>query len=296
MVASQSIQTVIIPLISFAKHGVLVKLAVKYGEAGETWITARFDPLDGTDYLYSQESPMEGINGIGRPTRLELSGDITLKGAVETSVPSVEKRFDDIAGEFTVYPPGQVLLSQPVEFADVPIATFDIAVTYMSCSNLGVCRPPVVRQTLQVRYDPAARKVKGLVGIPEQKFDMTGNPANALKAAIADATKTNRRIIIKIGGDWCIWCHRMDAFLHNNAELDSLLNDNFIMLNVNYSPENKNEAFLAQYPTIAGYPHLFVLDSDGKLLHSQDTSLLEDDLGYDHVRMQDFLKTWSIRA
>lgn len=296
MVASNAVQTVIIPLISFAKHGVLVKLAVKYGEEGQTWITARFDPLDGTDYLYSQDSPMDGINGIGRPTRLELSGDVTRTGPIETSVAATEKTFDDIEGVFNVYPPGQVLISHPVQIADVPIATFDVSVTYMACSNLGICRPPIVRQTLQVKYDPAARKVKGLTGVPDQKFSMTSDPANDLKAAVANATETKRRILVKIGGDWCIWCHRMDAFLHNNAELDSLLNDNFIMLNVNYSPENKNEAFLAQYPTIAGYPHLFVLDSDGSLLHSQDTSLLETDLGYDDTLMQNFLNEWRIKA
>ena len=50
--------------------------------------------------------------------------------------------------------------------------------------------------------------------------------------------------------------------------------DNYEVVKVNYSPENKNEKVLSQYPKIPGYPHIFILDKNGKLLRSEDTSLL----------------------
>ena len=51
-----------------------------------------------------------------------------------------------------------------------------------------------------------------------------------------------------------------------------------------------------QDPRINGYPHLFVLDQDGKLLQSQDTSPLESGSSYDLARMTEFLSKWAAPA
>jgi len=71
-----------------------------------------------------------------------------------------------------------------------------------------------------------------------------------------------------------------------------LLEENFIVLKINFSKENKNENFLSQYPQVAGYPHFFVLDKDGKLLHSQNTGELEKDKDYDKDKFIAFLNKW----
>jgi hypothetical protein len=62
---------------------------------------------------------------------------------------------------------------------------------------------------------------------------------------------------------------------------------------VNYSPENENKAVLSHYPEVKGYPHIFVLDEDGKLLHSQDTSELELGKSYDPEKFFAFLRKWA---
>ena len=49
-------------------------------------------------------------------------------------------------------------------------------------------------------------------------------------------------------------------------------------------------------PVIKGYPHLFVLDENGKLLRSQDTSVLEQGSSYDLDKMFEFLKKWAPEA
>jgi hypothetical protein len=67
------------------------------------------------------------------------------------------------------------------------------------------------------------------------------------------------------------------------------------MVKVNWSPENKNEAVLSQYPKIPGYPHLFVLDATGKLVRSQDTGELEAGKGHDPEKVRAFLKRWAPR-
>ena len=66
-----------------------------------------------------------------------------------------------------------------------------------------------------------------------------------------------------------------------------------LVVKVNFSKENENEKVLSAYPKIEGYPHLFVLDSDGKLLHSQDTGALESGKHHDHDKVLAFLKRWA---
>jgi thioredoxin-related protein len=138
----------------------------------------------------------------------------------------------------------------------------------------------------------AAISLSAQVSDSTLKFDPARNPFDDLKIAVDSATKLNKRIILDVGGEWCIWCHRIDAFMHNTAEVKSLLEENFIVVKINYSKENKNEKFLSQYPAVEGYPHFFVLDSDGKLLHSQNTGDLEKDKDYDKEKFTLFLEKW----
>ena len=65
--------------------------------------------------------------------------------------------------------------------------------------------------------------------------------------AIQLATETQRKILIEVGGDWCVWCHKLDQFLHSNPDLQRQLHDTFVMLKVSsesreYFPFFKNSA------------------------------------------------------
>lgn len=126
-----------------------------------------------------------------------------------------------------------------------------------------------------------------------EKFDPKKNPQKELETAIKTASKENKNILLDVGGEWCIWCHRMDEFILSNKEISDFIKDNFVVVKVNYSPENKNEKFLAKYPKVPGFPHLFVLDKSGKLLHSQDTGKLEENKSYSKDKFITFLKTYS---
>lgn len=127
----------------------------------------------------------------------------------------------------------------------------------------------------------------------EMKYDPQADPNAGLKAAIERAGQEHKRILMDVGGEWCGWCHRMDKFLADHAELLALLNKNYVVLKVNFSPENENKAFLAGYPKVAGYPHLFVLDGAGKLLVSKDTSELEEGKSYNLDRFREFLEKYA---
>ncbi len=125
------------------------------------------------------------------------------------------------------------------------------------------------------------------------KFDSNRNPFKDLQDAVAEATKTNKRILLDVGGDWCSWCFKLDRLYEQNPDLNKFLYDHYIVVKINYSKENKNEKFLAQYPQIPGYPHLFVLESDGTFLHSQNTGKLEKGKAHDKDKVFAFLKEWT---
>lgn len=131
------------------------------------------------------------------------------------------------------------------------------------------------------------------LALQREKFDPTRNANNDLQEAIAKAQKENKRIILDVGGEWCVWCRNMDFFFLRNDDLTKLRDENFVWLKINMSEENENEEFLAKYPEINGYPHLFILEKDGAFLHSQDTSPLEQEKSYNLQRFMGFLKKWS---
>ena len=85
----------------------------------------------------------------------------------------------------------------------------------------------------------------------------------------------------------------MDSFIEQNPDLAKLLEKHYIVVKINVDPKNRNEAVLSRYPAIPGYPHLFVLDMNGELVHSQDTSALESGKSYDLNRFISFLKKWA---
>lgn len=113
--------------------------------------------------------------------------------------------------------------------------------------------------------------------------------------AIALATKTNRKILIELGGDWCIWCHKLDNFFDDNPDLKKRLHETFVMLKINVSDENKNTEFLKAFPKTLGYPHMYVSDKNGSVLHSQDTGEFEDNNSYQRKPFIDFFDRWSTK-
>jgi len=128
------------------------------------------------------------------------------------------------------------------------------------------------------------------------KFDPSRDAAKDIDLAILEAKRTNRRILLDVGGEWCIWCHRLDTMFIKNPGLDKYLHDNFVVVKVNVSKGNKNEKVLSRYPKIPGYPHIFILEMNGKLLKSKSSGDFEKGKGHDPKVVFAFLKKWSLKS
>ncbi len=125
-------------------------------------------------------------------------------------------------------------------------------------------------------------------------YDPARNPADDLTQAIVVAQKENKRIMLELGGDWCIWCKYMDDFYKTHPDVLQARVENYVLVKVNVSEENANEGFLSQFPEVGGYPHIYILESDGTFLHSQNTVDLEDGAdSYVPEVFMSFLKQWA---
>jgi thioredoxin-related protein len=129
--------------------------------------------------------------------------------------------------------------------------------------------------------------------VPVTKYDPGRNAEQDLRNAVSEAQSSGKRILLEVGGEWCSWCHIMDRYFDQNPNLTKLRDTGYVTVKINFSKENENEKFLSKYPKIPGYPHLFVLEKDGKLLHSQFTADLEEGQSYNLQKFTDFLKKWT---
>lgn len=133
--------------------------------------------------------------------------------------------------------------------------------------------------------------------LPPAGYDPGADPADQLRRAVTEAKASGRRILLEVGGDWCVWCRILEKYLHRDApDVGAAFERAFVVVKVNFSEDNKNEAFLAGYPEIPGYPHFFVLEPDGRFLHSQPTGDLERGPSYDHEKMLAFVRRWRTNA
>jgi len=119
-----------------------------------------------------------------------------------------------------------------------------------------------------------------------------------LKNAISKAKTENKHVLIQVGGNWCPWCIKFHKMATTDAKIDSTIKADYVYILLNYSKENKNLDVLKtlQNPQRFGFPVFVILDGDGKLLHTQDSGLLELNKGYDPMKVLTVLKQWNVKA
>lgn len=129
-------------------------------------------------------------------------------------------------------------------------------------------------------------------------YNPQADAQQAINNAVAKARKEGKHVLLQLGGNWCIWCIRFNSLTTADSTLSRLLRQNYEVVHVNYSPENKNEATLAQlgYPQRFGFPVFVVLDEKGNRIHRQNSAYLEEGKGHSPKLVAEFLKQWSPTA
>jgi ketosteroid isomerase-like protein len=125
-------------------------------------------------------------------------------------------------------------------------------------------------------------------------YNVNADARKEIDEAIAESAKDHKRIILMFGGNWCYDCHVLDNCFHQ-ADVAPLLTKNFRLLHVDIgAEERKNADIVAKYniPLNKGVPALAILDSDGKLLYSQQNGEFEAARRMDPDDIIAFLNKW----
>lgn len=142
-----------IVLWQFTENDVSTKIEVRKYPSGQMELLGTFVPTREHFHLYSKDLPRNGLNGLGRPTLLEIlsSEGIRLAGSLTAYQAPHDLYMETLGLSFPVYPEGPVILGLPFEWTgkDHP-ASMELSVTYMACSDQK-CLPPVVDKRFIVK-------------------------------------------------------------------------------------------------------------------------------------------------
>ena len=134
-------------------------------------------------------------------------------------------------------------------------------------------------------------------------YDETIDQMEQIDKALTQAGDQGKFVICQVGGNWCPWCLRFADFITKDEEIAKVVDDNFVYIHVNYNPrkstdETRDKAMLKRLgnPGRFGYPVFVVLDSDGKVIHIQDSSFLEEDKSYNKEKVLRFFNNWTPKA
>ena len=196
-------------------------------------------------------------------------------------------------------------LNRQAKFGSMSIVFGFALLPTLGCNRSGETEAPIrparpeitaKPETAEQENKPNATEVKPSIGFyTVEHYGDDRNAEEDLKMTIARATAEKKRILLQVGGEWCGWCKLLTGFIEKSEPIRSSLGKNFLLMKVTYTKDQPNEAFLSKYPKIVGYPHLFVLDSDGTFLHSQDTTPLEKDGNtYNEDKILSFLREWKL--
>lgn len=138
-------------LATATENKVDVTINLTRDESGQFVLSATFTPQALNMHLYSKEIPRDGVDGLGRPTLLELAEGSALKanGKLTDSVLSSQAPLDP--NGLLLYPAGPVTLSLPVLLPEGKNWVNDeVIVTYMACDDKG-CRAPVQQKPIAIK-------------------------------------------------------------------------------------------------------------------------------------------------
>ena len=125
-------------------------------------------------------------------------------------------------------------------------------------------------------------------------FDEKADANAQIRAAVAEASRSGKNIILDFGANWCYDCHVLDNAMHRPA-LAPLIEKNYIVVHIDIGKFDKNLAVAKKYhvPIKKGVPALAVLDPKGKLLYAQEEGQFEDARDLRPENFREFFEKWT---
>jgi len=113
---------------------------------------------------------------------------------------------------------------------------------------------------------------KQLPVVLTQPYDEGANADAALAAAFARAQKSHKRVLIDLGGNWCVDCIVLANFL-KLPEMQRFMAAHYEVVTVDVGRFNRNLQIPARFGVtkkLEGVPALLIATPDGKLVNGKD--------------------------
>ncbi len=126
----------------------------------------------------------------------------------------------------------------------------------------------------------------------EPIYEEEPNGEELIAAALKEARLEGKHVLVEWGGNWCGWCYKLHDVFHNDKLVAPIVAEEYQLVLVD---SNTNRELMEHYggkDTRFAYPHLTVLDADGKVLTNQETGSLEIGPKHDPEKVASFLKEW----
>jgi hypothetical protein len=113
---------------------------------------------------------------------------------------------------------------------------------------------------------------KQLPVVLTQPYDEGADAEAAVKAAFARAQKSHKRVLIDLGGNWCVDCIVLANFL-KLPEMAGFMATHYEVVTVDVGRFNRNLQIPARFGVtkkLEGVPALLIATPDGKLVNGKD--------------------------
>ena len=150
----------------------------------------------------------------------------------------------------------------------------------------------------------------GIVSLLGQSDDSDASAAgegsitwHSFDGGMALAAKENKKVLVDVYTDWCVWCKKMDKEVYTDKKVAEILNARFVAVKLNpevqqeitFNNERVNGGLFAQAMGVSGYPSTLVFASDGTPItkidgfqQAQQFASLITFIGEDHYKTKSY--------
>jgi thioredoxin-related protein len=126
---------------------------------------------------------------------------------------------------------------------------------------------------------------------------------HSFEEGVALARQENKKILVDVYTDWCVWCKKMDKEVYTDGAVGRTMTSDFIAVKLNAESQKgvtfdgaaMNEASLAGSMGVTGYPTVIFLDPAGKpitkisgYMEPKEFASVLHFIGEDHYKTKSF--------
>ena len=142
---------------------------------------------------------------------------------------------------------------------------------------------------------PSIATLQQLPVVLMQPYDEHANADAAVAAAFERAKKSHKRVLIDLGGNWCVDCVVLANFL-KLPEMQRFMAAHYEMVPVDVGRFDRNQQIAARFGITArlkGVPALLIATPDGKLVNGNDIFATADASSMTPQALADYLAKYA---